>query len=74
MTKISAVIITFNEEKNIGRCLESLNGIVDEIVIVDSFSTDVLVGSNPSLVSSIGSERSISVTEYPCSSGDLVVV
>ncbi len=40
MTKISAVIITFNEEKNIGRCLESLNGIVDEIVIVDSFSTD----------------------------------
>lgn len=37
---ISAVIITFNEEKNIGRCLASLEGVVDEIVVVDSFSTD----------------------------------
>ena len=40
MRKLSAVIITFNEERNIGRCLESLQGIVDEIIIVDSFSTD----------------------------------
>lgn len=38
--KISAVIITFNEEKNIGRCLKSLGEVVDEIVVVDSFSTD----------------------------------
>jgi glycosyltransferase involved in cell wall biosynthesis len=40
MTPISAVIITFNEEKNIGRCLESLQGIADDIVVLDSFSTD----------------------------------
>ncbi|MEI7662666.1 MAG: glycosyltransferase family 2 protein [Bacteroidota bacterium] len=40
MTKISAVIITLNEQVNIGRCLESLRGIADEIVVVDSFSTD----------------------------------
>ncbi|MCX6268083.1 MAG: glycosyltransferase family 2 protein [Bacteroidetes bacterium] len=40
MVKISAVIITFNEEKNISRCLESLQDIADEIVVVDSFSTD----------------------------------
>ena len=40
MPKISAVIITFNEEKNIERCLKSITGIVDEILIVDSFSTD----------------------------------
>ena len=40
MTPISAVIITFNEEKNIGRCLASLQGIVDDIVVVDSFSKD----------------------------------
>jgi glycosyltransferase involved in cell wall biosynthesis len=40
MVKISAVIITFNEEKNIERCLKSLNGIVDEIIVVDSFSKD----------------------------------
>jgi glycosyltransferase involved in cell wall biosynthesis len=38
--KISAVIITFNEEKNIGRCLDSVKDVADEIVVVDSFSTD----------------------------------
>ena len=38
--KISATIITFNEEKNIKRCLESLEGVVKEIVVIDSFSTD----------------------------------
>ena len=39
-SKISSVIITQNEERNIGRCLESLKGIVDETVVVDSGSTD----------------------------------
>ncbi|MDG1174224.1 MAG: glycosyltransferase family 2 protein [Flavobacteriales bacterium] len=38
--KISAVIITYNEEKNIRRCLASLQGIAEEIVVVDSHSTD----------------------------------
>ena len=38
--KISAVIITFNEEKNINNCIVSLKEVVDEIVVVDSFSTD----------------------------------
>lgn len=38
--RISAVIITLNEERNIRRCLESLEGIADEIVVVDSYSTD----------------------------------
>ena len=40
MLEISAVIITFNEEKNIGRCIDSLQDVVDEVVVVDSFSTD----------------------------------
>lgn len=40
MLEISAVVITFNEEKNIARCIDSLQGVVDEIVVVDSFSTD----------------------------------
>lgn len=40
MVKLSVVIITLNEEKNIGRCLESVKGIADEIVVVDSGSTD----------------------------------
>lgn len=40
MIQLSAVIITYNEERNIARCLDSLAGIADEVVIVDSFSTD----------------------------------
>ena len=40
MIKLSAVIITYNEESNIKRCIESIIDIVDEIVIVDSFSRD----------------------------------
>lgn len=38
--KLSAVIITFNEEENISRCLKSLQNVADEVVVVDSFSTD----------------------------------
>lgn len=40
MIKLSGVIITFNEERNIERCLQSLTTVVDEIIVVDSFSTD----------------------------------
>lgn len=40
MPKLSVIIITFNEQKNIGRCLESVKDVADEIVVVDSFSTD----------------------------------
>ena len=40
MAKLSVVIITHNEERNIGRCLNSLVGIADEVVVVDSGSTD----------------------------------
>jgi glycosyltransferase involved in cell wall biosynthesis len=36
---ISAIVVCFNEEQNIGPCLESLRWC-DEIVVVDSFSTD----------------------------------
>ncbi len=43
MIQLSAVIITYNEEKNIGRCLQSLQGVVDEIVVVDSMSTDTTI-------------------------------
>ena len=40
MGNISVVIITFNEEKNIARCIKSVEGIVDELLVVDSCSTD----------------------------------
>ena len=38
--KLSALVITYNEEANIGRCLEALVGLADEIVVVDSLSAD----------------------------------
>ena len=38
--KLSVVIITFNEEKNIKTCLDSVVSVADEILVVDSFSTD----------------------------------
>src|SRR5689334_11015163 len=40
MTKLSVVIITLNEEKNIERCLQSVKSIADEVIVVDSLSTD----------------------------------
>lgn len=40
MPQISVVIITYNEEKNIARCLDSVKDVADEIVVLDSFSTD----------------------------------
>ena len=40
MPRISVVVITLNEEVNIGRCLNSVQDVADEIVVVDSFSTD----------------------------------
>lgn len=38
--KLSAVIITLNEEKNLERCLSSLVGVADEVIVIDSFSID----------------------------------
>ena len=37
---LSLAVITYNEEDNIARLLKVLEDIVDEIIIVDSFSTD----------------------------------
>ena len=40
MPKLSVVIITLNEERNIGRCINSAKPIADEILVVDSYSSD----------------------------------
>lgn len=40
MMKLSAVIITLNEEKNLPRCLQAVKNVADEIVVVDSSSQD----------------------------------
>ncbi len=38
--QLSVVIITFNEERNIARCLDAIREIADDVVVVDSFSSD----------------------------------
>jgi len=43
MIKLSVTIITLNEESNIERCLQSVKAVADEILVVDSLSTDATV-------------------------------
>jgi len=40
---ISGLVITFNEEKNIGKCIDALFEVCDEVIIVDSNSSDQTV-------------------------------
>ena len=40
MEKLSVVIITYNEERNIEGCIKSVQSIADEIIVLDSYSTD----------------------------------
>ncbi|HSP87305.1 MAG TPA: glycosyltransferase family 2 protein, partial [Ignavibacteriaceae bacterium] len=40
MLKISAVILTFNEERNLEACLQSIKDYADDIIIIDSYSKD----------------------------------
>ncbi|HEY8510981.1 MAG TPA: glycosyltransferase family 2 protein [Cyclobacteriaceae bacterium] len=40
INKLSAVIISLNEERDIGRCLESLQDVCDEIIVLDAYSSD----------------------------------
>ena len=40
MIKLSGVIITYNEEEHLEKCLSSIQDVVDEIIVVDSYSTD----------------------------------
>lgn len=41
--KLSVVLATYNEEKNIGACLRSIKSIADEMIVVDGRSTDKTV-------------------------------
>ena len=40
MHALSVVIITYNEENNIARCINSVKRVADEIIVLDSYSTD----------------------------------
>lgn len=41
---LTAIILTFNEERHLARCIESLKGVADRIVVADCFSTDGTLG------------------------------
>ncbi|MBF2708893.1 glycosyltransferase family 2 protein [Flavobacterium soyangense] len=38
--KISGLVITYNEEKHIGKCIDALFKVCDEVIVVDSLSVD----------------------------------
>jgi|SRR5690554_267119 len=40
---LTSTIITFNEERNIARCIDALLAVSDEVIVLDSFSTDKTV-------------------------------
>ncbi len=50
MPSLSVAVITFNEAANIARCLHSVAGLADEVVVVDSFSTD----DTPAIAAELG--------------------
>ena len=43
MLKLSIVVLTKNEERNIKDCLESVSGWADEIIVLDDESADKTV-------------------------------
>ena len=55
MQDISVIILTFNEEKHIARCIKSLSTFTDKIFIVDSGSTDKTV----EIAKSLGAEVAV---------------
>ncbi len=57
MPQLSAVIITFNEEQNIRRCIESVQMVADEIIVLDSYSTDSTIEIARSLGAIVYSEK-----------------
>lgn len=55
MQDISVIILTFNEEKHIGRCIKSLSTFTDKVFIVDSGSTDRTI----EIAKSLGAEVAV---------------
>ena len=43
MPQLSVCVIAKNEEKNIGICLDSVSNIADELIVVDTGSTDATI-------------------------------
>lgn len=53
MNRLSIVVATYNEEENIGRCLESVKSIADEIIVIDALSGDKTVSIAKKFTSNI---------------------
>ena len=66
MRALSVVIITFNEEKHIGRCIESVKPVADEIIVLDSFSSDHTVEIAKSKGATIYQEKFLIATASNC--------
>lgn len=58
--RLSVIIITFNEIKHIGACLDSVQPFADEIIVVDSGSTD----GTPELCREKGAQVTVT-TDWP---------
>ena len=43
MSNLTIIILTKNEEQNLEKCIASFKGVVQRIVIIDSYSTDKTV-------------------------------
>jgi glycosyltransferase involved in cell wall biosynthesis len=75
MNKLSVILATYNEEENIGRCLDSVVDIASEIVVVDGSSKDktvqiakrfkakVLVTDNPPIFH-INKQKALDLARY----------
>jgi len=63
LAKISAVIISYNEEKKIGDCIKSLQPVADEILVVDSLSDDDTVKISKSLKARIINQKFLGYIE-----------
>jgi glycosyltransferase involved in cell wall biosynthesis len=59
MMRLSVALATYNEEENIGRCLEAVKDLADEVIIIDGSSTDKTVA----IAKSYGAK--ITVTNNP---------
>jgi hypothetical protein len=57
MTKLSTVIITYNEEDKIERCIRSAQVVSEEVIVLDSFSTDSTVEIAESLGAIVHSQE-----------------
>lgn len=63
MEKLSVVIITLNEERNIARCISGVQQIADEVVVIDSNSTDATVAICESLGARVIQQPFLGYTE-----------